>query len=83
MYDAPGEFRGLSVAGCLSRLSSDSARALVPILELPATSVPWPDLASSRVSVLTSHNLGVCLDNEYTAAYGRPQFADSDCCRRD
>ena len=83
MYDAPGEFRGLSTAACLSRVSSNSARTAVPVHKLPATSVPRANLASARVSVLTSDNVGICLDNEYTAAYGGRQFVNSDRCCRD
>jgi hypothetical protein len=36
-YDARGEFRALSLADYLSRVSADRARAVVAVLELPAT----------------------------------------------
>jgi hypothetical protein len=68
-YDARGEFRALSRADRLSRVSSDRARVVVPLLELPATSVPRTNIAFGRVSILTSNNVGVCVDGEYTTAY--------------
>ena len=39
VYDARGEFRGLPPANCLSRLSSNRTRIVVPVLELFRTSV--------------------------------------------
>jgi hypothetical protein len=61
--------RALSRADCLSRVSSDRARVVVPLLELPATSVPRDNIAFARVSVLTSDNVGVCVDGKYPTAY--------------
>jgi hypothetical protein len=78
-YDARGEFRALSRADCLSRISSDRTRVAVPLLDLLATSVPRGNIACARVSFLTSYNIGVCVDGEYTTAYSGHQFADSDC----
>jgi len=68
-YDARGEFLALPLADCLSRVSSNRTRAVVPLLELPATSVPRANIAFARVSILTSNNVGVCVDGEYTTAY--------------
>jgi len=58
-------FRALSSADYLSRVSSDRTRVAVPLLELPATSVPRANIAFPRISVLTSDNVGVCVDDEY------------------
>jgi hypothetical protein len=68
-YDARGEFRGLPPANCLSRLSSNRTRIVVPVLELFRTSVPWSDIARARIFVLTPDHFGVCVDGEYTTAY--------------
>lgn len=68
-YDARGEFRALSRSDCLSRVSSDRTRAVVPLLQLPATGLPRAIIASARVSVLAPDNLGICLDDEYTTAH--------------
>lgn len=68
-YDARGEFCALSRADCLSRVSSDRTRVAVPLLELPATSVPRAIIAFARVSVLTPNHVGVCVDDEYTTAH--------------
>jgi hypothetical protein len=70
-YDAPGEFRALSRADCLSRVSSDRTRTVVSLLELPATSVPRTIIAAARVSILTPNNVGVCVDDEYTTTHSR------------
>lgn len=68
--NALGEHRALSRTDRLSRIPSNRARVIVPFLELPATSVPRPIVASARVFVFTSNNVGVCMDDEYTATYG-------------
>ena len=69
VYDARGEFRGLPPANCLSRLSSNRTRIVVPVLELFGTSVPRSDIARARIFVLTPDHFGVCVDGEYTTAY--------------
>ena len=63
------DLRALSLANTVSRVPSDRARVVVPLLELLAASVPRPTIASARVLVLTPNNLGVCVDDEYTTAY--------------
>jgi len=68
-YDARGESCGLPPASCLSRLSSNRTRIVVPVLELFRTSVPWSDIALARISVLTPNHVSVCVDGEYTTAY--------------
>src|SRR5580658_479340 len=69
VYDARGEFHGLPPANCLSRLSSNRTRIVVPVLELFRTSVPRSDIALARISVLTPNHVGICVDDEYTTAY--------------
>jgi len=69
VYDARGEFRGLPPANCLSRLSSNRTRIVVPVLELFRTSVPRSDIARARILVLTPDHVGVCVDGEYATAY--------------
>lgn len=59
-------FRALSRADCLSRVSSDRTRVAVPLLDLLATGVPRADIAFARISVRTPNNVGVCVDGEYT-----------------
>jgi len=76
-------FRALSRADCLSRISSDRTRVAVPLLDLLATSVPRADIAFAWISVRTCDNVGVCVDGEYSTAYRGRQFADSDCRGRD
>jgi len=61
--------RALSLANPFFGVPSDRTYLVVSILELPAASVPWPNIASARVPVLTSNNLGVRVDDEYTTAY--------------
>src|ERR1700734_1977431 len=68
-YDARGESCGLPPASCLSRLSSNRTRIVVPVLELFRTSVPRSDIALARISVLTPYHVSVCVDGEYTTAY--------------
>ena len=63
------DLRALSRTDRLSRVPSDRTRVGVPIFELLATSVPRPIIAFARVSVLTSNNVGICMDDEYTTAY--------------
>jgi hypothetical protein len=79
VYDARGEFRGLPPANCLSRLSSNRTRIVVPVLELFRTSVPRSDIALARIFVLTPNHAGVCVDGKYTSAYSWHEFTDSDC----
>ena len=68
-YDPRGEFCALSLADRLSRVSSHCAGVAVPLLELPGTSLPRANIAFARVSVLTSNNVGICVDDEYATAY--------------
>src|ERR1700678_2470156 len=68
-YDARGESCGLPPTSCLSRLSSNRTRIVVPVLELFRTGLPWSDIALARILVLTSHHVGLCVDGEYTTAY--------------
>ena len=42
---------------------------VVPHFELLAASVSRPIVASARVFVFTSNNVGICVDDEYAAAY--------------
>ena len=66
---ALGEHRALSRTDRLSRIPSNRARFAVPDVELPAAGVSRPAIASARVFVFTSHNAGVCMDDEHAAAY--------------
>jgi hypothetical protein len=67
--NALGEHRALSRTDRPCSISSNRTRFVVPFLELPATSVPRPIVASARFSVFTSNNIGICMDDEYTAAH--------------
>ena len=67
-YDARGEFRALSRADHLSRVSPNRTGVVVPHLDLLATGLPWPTIAFARFSVLTPNHVGLCLDGEYAAA---------------
>lgn len=69
MNDTRGESGALSLGDCLSSVSSDSTRVVVPLLELPATSVPRAIIAFAWFSGLASNNADVCVDDEYAAAY--------------
>src|ERR1019366_910256 len=69
VYDARGEFRGLPPANCLSRLSSNRTRIVVPVLELFRTSVPRSDIALARIFVLTPNHASICVDGKFTSAY--------------
>ena len=77
--NAVGEHRALSRTDRLSRIPSNRTRLVVPHVELLAASVSRPTIASARVFVLASNNVGVCMDDEYAAAYSGYQFADSGC----
>ena len=70
--------RALSLADCIPRVPSNRTRVVVPLFELLAASVPRLIIASARVFVLTSNNIGVCVDDECTAAYSGHEFADFD-----
>lgn len=59
----------MSRIDCLSRFPSYRARVDVPIFELFAASVSQPINTSARVSILTSNDVGICMDDEYTTAY--------------
>ena len=63
------DLRALSLADCISRVPSTRTRVVVPLFELLAASVPRPIVASARVFVLTSNNVGLCMDDEYAAAH--------------
>ena len=63
------DLRALSLANPLSRVPSDRARVVVPLLKLPAASVPRPAIAFARVPVPTSNNAGIRVDGEYKTAY--------------
>ena len=67
--NALGELHALSLADRLFRVPSGRTRVVVPIFKLLATSVPRAIIAFARVSVLTSNNVGIRMDDEYTAAY--------------
>lgn len=69
--NALGELCALSSIDRLSRIPSNRTRLVVPDVELLAASVSWPTVASARVFVFTSNNVGVCMDDEYAAAYSR------------
>ena len=68
--------RALSLIDRISRIPSNRTGVVVPLVELLAASVPRPVIASARVFVLTSHDAGICLDDEYATASGRHQFTD-------
>ena len=68
VYDARGEFGGLPPANCLSRLSSNRTRIVVPVLELFRTSVPRSDIALARIFVPAPNHVSVCVDGKYTSA---------------
>jgi hypothetical protein len=67
--NALGEHRALPRIDRLSRIPSNRTRLVVPDVELLAASVPRPTVASARVFVFTSNNVGVCVDDEYSTAY--------------
>jgi len=69
--NALGEHRALSRTDRLSRIPSNRNRLVVPDVELLAAGVPRPAVASARVFVFTSNNVGVCMDDKYAAAYSR------------
>jgi hypothetical protein len=71
--------RALSLADCISRVPADRTRIDVPLLELPPAGVPRPLITSTRVFVLTSNDIGICVDDEYTTADSRRQFTDIGC----
>ena len=64
-------FCGLPRSSGLSRVSSNCARVVVPVHELPATGVPRSDLASAWVSASAADYVSVCVDGEYKIAYSR------------
>ena len=64
-----GEHCALSSIDRLSRIPSNRTRLVVPDVELLAASVSRPTVASARVFVFTFNNAGVCMDDEYAAAY--------------
>lgn len=67
--NALGEHCALSSTDRLSRIPSNRTRLVVPHVELLAASVSRPTVASARVFVFTSNNLGIRMDDEYAAAY--------------
>jgi hypothetical protein len=67
--NALGEHRALSSPARFSRIPSNRTRLVVPDVELFAGSVSRPTVASGRVSVFTSNNVGVCMDDKYAAAH--------------
>ena len=67
--NALGEHCALSSIDRLSRIPSNRTRLVVPDVELLAASVSRPNIASARVPVPTSNNIGLCLDGEYRTTY--------------
>ena len=67
--NALGEHRALSRTDRLSGISSNRTCLVVPDVELLAASVSWPTVTSARVFVFTANNVGVCMDDQYAAAY--------------
>jgi hypothetical protein len=67
--NALGENCALSSTDRLSRIPSNRTRLVVSHVELLAASLSRPTVASARVLVFTSNNIGVCMDDEYAAAY--------------
>jgi hypothetical protein len=65
------DVRALSLADCISRIPSNRTRVVVPLFKLFGESIPRHFIASTRVFVLTSHNVGIRMDGEYTTAYRR------------
>ena len=57
----------MSLADRISGVPSYRTPVVVPLLELPAACVSRPDIASPRVPVLASNNIGLRLDGEYRA----------------
>ena len=66
MSDDP---RALSLVDRISRIPSNRTRVVVPVVELLAASVPRPIIASARVFVLTSNDVGIRVDDGFTAAH--------------
>ena len=67
--DAPGEHCALSRTDRLSRIPSNRDRLVVPDVELLATGVSRPAVASHRVFVFAFDDAGVCMDDKYAAAH--------------
>jgi hypothetical protein len=67
--NALGGHCALSSTDRLSRIPSNRTRVVVPHVELLAASVSRPIVASARVFVFTSNNVGIRMDDEYAAAY--------------
>ena len=59
----------MSLADPLSGIPSDRTAVVVPLLELPATSLPRPAIAFARVPVRAANNIGIRMDGEYRTAY--------------
>jgi hypothetical protein len=66
---ALGEHRALSRTDRLSRIPSNRNRLVVPDVELLAACVSRPTVASARIFVFTSNNIGGCMDDECATAY--------------
>ena len=67
--NALGGHCALSSTDRLSRIPSNRNRLVIPDVELFAAGVSRPTVASARLFVFTSNNVGVCMDDEYAAAY--------------
>jgi len=67
--NALGEHCALSSIDRLSGIPSNRTRLVVPDVELLAASVSRPTVASARVFVFTSNNVGIRMDDEYAATY--------------
>ena len=59
----------MSIVDPLCCVPPDRSRAVVPLLELFAASVPRVDIASAWISVLTSYNAGICVDGEFETSH--------------
>jgi hypothetical protein len=65
------DVRALSLVDFVSRVPSNRAPIAVPLLKLFGASIPRHIISSARVFVLTSHNVGIRMDDEYTTACSR------------
>ena len=66
---ALGEHHAMSRTDRLSGIPSNRTRVHIPHFQLPATRVPRSIVAAARVFVSTANDVGICVDDEYAAAY--------------
>jgi hypothetical protein len=61
--------RALSRVDPFSGVPPDRSRAVVPLLDLFAASVPRADIASARIPVLTFYNASVRVDGKFGTSH--------------